>query len=679
MPLGLKSGVKGADMSRAMRERCGWVWLVMMCWAGVVVAQEPEVLVVEDPVQMERLSDGALEEVVLQLHEKMDGSFVGFIMALEQGYYRDAGLAVTIRELQKGERALTLAQQGKADFFTSGSGLLLRHMRGLPVVNLGITLPYTQMKMVVRRDHDFKNPADLRGLRVGTGLDVMDLITRDFLHRGGLTEDDVQMVYNLDYLAGYRALVTGQLDVYFTPYARLVQREDGAENLLEPVSPREWGADLIGGCFGTLQSYIDEYPERVEAFRKATIQGWYYAALNVPRVTRLLEQKYGIDKYDSFYVLSQFKTDTIGKGQSAKENWDGKIPHERWEALADSFVEMGVVVERDRGDLDAFFCSAKPEELPREAWWLAGLLMGGLLVGLGHVGWRWLLHKGIVAKTSVLMDSEERYRTLFSRSVLPILVVDVDTLMPVEFNAAVLEILDCSSSELLRMDLGDLELSESERGVGAGLKGLMASGAGQCETRLRTRGGKVVEVLVRVETINWGGEAALEVVLEDLREHRHALEMLEVSARRGRLLAEGVGEMLLLVDGAGVIIDASRAACGRLGYEHEGLIGKSLGEVDTTWSVSDRRALLERFDGGQSVMGWSVFRCHDGSEFESHVRVNSVSVENEVYRVVVIGVGGAPSGGNLQEVETWASRGGHNESLGGGIEATREDEGVSFL
>jgi ABC-type nitrate/sulfonate/bicarbonate transport system substrate-binding protein len=58
----------------------------------------------------------ALDAVSLQLKWKHQFQFAGYYQALEQGFYRDAGLDVTIREGGPGIDAAEAVAGGKADF-----------------------------------------------------------------------------------------------------------------------------------------------------------------------------------------------------------------------------------------------------------------------------------------------------------------------------------------------------------------------------------------------------------------------------------------------------------------------------------------------------------------------------------------------------------------------------------
>src|SRR6202171_2368518 len=66
----------------------------------------------------------ALDQVSMQLKWKHQFQFAGYYAALEQGFYRNAGLDVTIREGGPDIDVAETVASGKANFGVWGSGVL---------------------------------------------------------------------------------------------------------------------------------------------------------------------------------------------------------------------------------------------------------------------------------------------------------------------------------------------------------------------------------------------------------------------------------------------------------------------------------------------------------------------------------------------------------------------------
>jgi ABC-type nitrate/sulfonate/bicarbonate transport system substrate-binding protein len=70
----------------------------------------------------------------VQLNWKHQFEFAAFYAAQEHGYYRDAGLEVTIREGGPGVDAVKEVVEGRADFGVGTSELVVERYRGKSVV-----------------------------------------------------------------------------------------------------------------------------------------------------------------------------------------------------------------------------------------------------------------------------------------------------------------------------------------------------------------------------------------------------------------------------------------------------------------------------------------------------------------------------------------------------------------
>src|SRR5712692_3436682 len=80
----------------------------------------------------------ALEQVSMQLKWKHQFQFAGYYAALEQGYYRDAGLDVTIREGGPGIEVAETVVSGKADFGVCSASALREWAMGRRLVVLAV-------------------------------------------------------------------------------------------------------------------------------------------------------------------------------------------------------------------------------------------------------------------------------------------------------------------------------------------------------------------------------------------------------------------------------------------------------------------------------------------------------------------------------------------------------------
>ena len=106
----------------------------------------------------------ALDTVTLQLKWVHQFQFAGYYMALEKGFYRDAGLEVRLRPNgYQGQfvSPVNAVLSGEADYGISNSGLVRDFAQGKPIVALAAILQHSAVTWLVLARPDIRNLHDL--------------------------------------------------------------------------------------------------------------------------------------------------------------------------------------------------------------------------------------------------------------------------------------------------------------------------------------------------------------------------------------------------------------------------------------------------------------------------------------------------------------------------------------
>ena len=139
-------------------------------------------------------------------------------VALEHGYFREAGLDVEFKAPADPNDPPKLVAAGKADLAISYQPQL--HMqadRGLPLVRIATLVATPLSSLVVLRDGPVKTVADLKGKTVGFSVGGFeDAILRAMLEKNGLTLQDVELV-NVNFSLS-PALISGKVDAVIGAY-----------------------------------------------------------------------------------------------------------------------------------------------------------------------------------------------------------------------------------------------------------------------------------------------------------------------------------------------------------------------------------------------------------------------------------------------------------------------------
>src|SRR5882724_6895830 len=96
----------------------------------------------------------ALDQVSMQLKWKHQFQFAGYYAALEQGFYRDAGLDVTIREGGPGIDVADEVASGKANFGVCSASVLREWTLGRRLVVLAAIFQHSPVIILVPRRAD---------------------------------------------------------------------------------------------------------------------------------------------------------------------------------------------------------------------------------------------------------------------------------------------------------------------------------------------------------------------------------------------------------------------------------------------------------------------------------------------------------------------------------------------
>src|SRR6478736_5738739 len=149
----------------------------------------------------------ALDAVSMQLKWKHQFQFAGYYQALEQGFYRDAGLDVTIREGGPGIDAAEAVAGGKADYGVCTSSVLRDWAAGRRLVVLATIFQRSPAIILVARRADIRNASELRGrtLMDAPGSDEIAAM----LKREGV---DYQALPRVDHGGNPRDLLAGHAD-----------------------------------------------------------------------------------------------------------------------------------------------------------------------------------------------------------------------------------------------------------------------------------------------------------------------------------------------------------------------------------------------------------------------------------------------------------------------------------
>lgn len=320
---------------------------------------------------------GSRQVLAVQLAGNHPFEFVPFVVALERGFYRAAGLDVVLREWVPGIDVASEVGDGRAAFGTLDSTLIVARAKGHPLVALAALWQHSPVALLVRRQAGRDAVSELAGKRVATTRTTENEILA-YLAASGVTSERFQ---HLTAVADvYRALATGEADagaVFIGDPAVEPLMETGGYQLL---LPRSAGIDLYGMLLLTSQALLQSQPETVRAFRAATLMGLRYTFDHPEEAVDLILSRYHTlnrSRGQLLFEASRMRDLALVPGVAP-----GAMDVARWRHVLEVYTGLGrlehgtdllgFVYDPDAGSLGPF--------LP---WMLGGGVLGLLLVTWG--------------------------------------------------------------------------------------------------------------------------------------------------------------------------------------------------------------------------------------------------------------------------------------------------------
>lgn len=288
-----------------------------------------------------------LTSVSVQLKWSHQFQFAGFYTAIEEGYYRDAGLEVKLQEYRPGLSPIDQLSGGRVEFAIGDTGALIYRANGVPVVALDSIFQHSPSTLMVLERPSIQHLEDLKGKRVMLAGGFMNAELMAMLATADISADDVKVSSGS---TNIRLLTDGHTDAFnaYTTNEPYPMQEMGMPYRL--FKPRDYGVDFYGDTLLTLESTIREQPDMVHAFRKATLRGWRTALDDIEASVELIFNQYNSQNKTREHLLYEAR-------ESRKLILPdlvhvGYMNRDRWQKIANTFHNQQHIMQKV--DIDEF-------------------------------------------------------------------------------------------------------------------------------------------------------------------------------------------------------------------------------------------------------------------------------------------------------------------------------------
>ncbi len=232
--------------------------------------------------------DGALTKVTLQLQWFAQAQFGGYYAAVDQGFYKDEGLDVTLKEGGADIVPQDALTSGEADYAISWVPKVLGSIeQGAHITNVAQIFERSATTQISFKDKNINSPADLRGHTVGSWGYGNEWEIFAGLQDAGLTVKDITLVTQAFDMLG---LLQGDIDaaqaMTYNEYAQVLESVNPKTGKLyqpEDLNVIDWNKVGSGMLQDSIWADADrlasdtKYQETTVKFLKASIKGWIYA------------------------------------------------------------------------------------------------------------------------------------------------------------------------------------------------------------------------------------------------------------------------------------------------------------------------------------------------------------------------------------------------------------------
>ena len=484
-----------------------------VCWLAALLTPHPSALAQATP---------AAVPVTLALKWYHQFQFAGYYAAVEKGFYAAEGLTVTLREPVDRRLPLDLVPAGEAEYGVAAADLLRARAGGAPVVALAVIFQHSPVVLLSRADRGLRGPGDLVGKTVmieeNTAVEFKALLRRE-----GIALDSIRFVphtWRVDELLDGR--VDATVDYITDEPNRL--RERGAEPAL--LRPLDYGIDFYCDTLFTSERELRAHPDRVAAFRRASLRGWEYAMAHPEELITHILRLPGVAARGVTAEHLRYEAAQMAPLIQAQLVELGHMNRGRWQRMADTYAELGLLQPGFK--LNGFLYDPAPRPGARRILYaLGGLGIGVLAVGGLALLWNRQLRRSVREQTAEVQASRAYLKNVLDASHDAVFVHDAATGQVLDVNRRVCELYGCTREQALAAPMVEFSQGEppySANDATAWLRRARQEGPQVFTWHARRRDGSLFWVEVAVRFCVIGGAERFVVLARDISDRRRVEE-----------------------------------------------------------------------------------------------------------------------------------------------------------
>jgi NitT/TauT family transport system substrate-binding protein len=237
----------------------------------------------------------AADKVTVQLKWVAQAQFAGYFVAKEKGFYKDAGLDVTIKPGGPDVAPPQVIAGGGADVVVDWMpSALASREKGVPLVNISQTFKKSGLELTCRAETGIKKPTDLKGKVTGVWYGGNEYPFLSWMSKLGYKTDGspagvkvIKQGFNVDPLLQKQADCVSTMA--YNEYWQVIDGGYKPSQLTVFKYEDEGVATLEDGLWVLDKNLKDPtFVAKMAKFVKASMKGWDYAKVNPDEAVKII-------------------------------------------------------------------------------------------------------------------------------------------------------------------------------------------------------------------------------------------------------------------------------------------------------------------------------------------------------------------------------------------------------
>ncbi|HEX4407441.1 MAG TPA: ABC transporter substrate-binding protein [Xanthobacteraceae bacterium] len=237
----------------------------------------------------------AADPVTIQLKWVAQAQFAGYFVAKDKGFYKDAGLDVTINPGGPDVAPPQVIAGGGADVVVDWMpSALASREKGVPLVNISQTFKHSGLELVCRKETGIKTPQDFKGKTIGIWYGGNEYPFLNWMSKLGIKTDGspggikvLKQGFNVDPILQKQADCVSAMT--YNEYWQIIDGGFKPADLVVFNYEKEGVATLEDGLWAMEPKLKDKaFVTKMAKFVKASMKGWDYAKAHEDEAVKII-------------------------------------------------------------------------------------------------------------------------------------------------------------------------------------------------------------------------------------------------------------------------------------------------------------------------------------------------------------------------------------------------------